>query len=99
MKKTIQVEQIKNKINEALKRSTCEPDVRNGMIFALEEILFATGNYNGYKHLLESDVPQGHLPGINYEVNAAGMFVPESDYGKRFFNTDETRRYYYQIPT
>lgn len=95
MRKTIKVEDFKNTINAMLKDTVCPEDVRRGLIASLESVLLETGNYNGFKYLLEHEVPEGQLPGINYEVNTSGNFVPCEDYNKRFFNTDCTRIQYY----
>ena len=94
-KKTIKVEELKTIINGFLKDSQCSPDVRSGMITILEEVLFSTGNYNGYRHLLSDDVPAGQLPGINYEKTESGLYNPCADYVERFKNTDATRVNYY----
>lgn len=95
MRKTIKVEAFKNTINAMLKSSECSEDIRKGLMASLETVLHETGNYNGFKYLLEAEVPKDQLPGINYEVNAQGHFVPCEDYSKRFFNTDSTRVRYY----
>lgn len=94
-KKTISVQALKDTINSCLKDSTCDVKVRDGMIFTLEHVLFETGNYAGYRYLLQSEVPDGAQPGVNYETNEAGMQVPCSDYTTRFANTDGSRRHYF----
>lgn len=95
MRKTIKIEDVVALTNEFLKNSTTTADERRGAAFMLETFLHATGNYRGYRHLLESEVPAGELPGVNYEVNNRGMFVPCENYEQRFFNTDSTRIAYY----
>ena len=91
MRKTISVEKFKTAINNCLANSTCdEPEVRHGMIFALELVLFETGNYNGYKYLPQDQVPEDVLPGVRYDLD--GNILP---YEKRFENTDSTRRHYF----
>ena len=89
-KKTFNVQEFVDTINSALAQSTCDVKVRDGMIFALEDVLFKTGNYAGYRYLLQSDVPEGELPGVRYDES--GNILP---YETRFLNTDGSRRQYY----
>ena len=80
-RKTLNVEDFKNRCNDMLKHS--EPtmiEMRHGIIFALEEALRMTGNYQGFKYLCKRDVPSG-IPGIRENND--------------FTNTDETRRMYF----
>ena len=94
-RKTINVEELKNQINEQLRTSTKDPSYRLGLISILESVLHTTRNYKGFGYLLEEHVPKGELPGINYEVTTSGMFQPCENYEERFFNTDSTRVHYY----
>ena len=80
-RKTIEVEAVKNKLNDMLKNGTQSKDERYGLISAIQTILMDSGNYNGFKYLDESEVPKDELPGIR----------PNQD----FTNTDETRRKYF----
>ena len=97
-RKTISVAEVRNTVNAILKDAAYDDDkhrqYRMGMCLLLEDILHKTGNYKGYRYLLENEVPDNCSPGVNYEVNAKGHFVPCEDYTARFFNTDETRRCY-----
>ena len=90
MKKTISVEKLKDTINSCLANSTCEPEVRHGMIFVLEHVLFETGNYEGYKYLSQDQVREDMLPGVRY--GSDGNILP---YEQRFVDTDSTRRHYF----
>lgn len=85
MKKTFKIEDLRSQINSSLKNSTCAPDVREGMRFALEHILFETNTYGGYRYLTADEVPEGHQPGVN----------PGETFDVKFKNTDRTRVYYY----
>lgn len=91
-KKTFSVENMRMEINESLRRSTCTPDVRQGLINALEYVLHASGNYHGFRYLWKHDVPTGELPGI--VVNGLIETTPPE---VRFANgtVDETRREYF----
>jgi hypothetical protein len=90
MRKTFNIEAFKSQINSSLKNSTCTPDVRRGMIFALETVLFEAGAYAGYRFLNQNEVPEDFLPGVR--VDAAGAVLP---FETRFLDTDATRVEYY----
>lgn len=85
-RKTFSVEEFKNNMNNMLANSIVDREVREGIIFSLEDLLHKTGNYRGFEYLLKSEVPKGELPGIN------GVF---EDYDLNFKNTDNTRRKYF----
>lgn len=89
-KKTLKVEELKNTINNSLANSVTGQEFRRGLIFVLEDVLFATGNYGGFKYLLQNDVPEGELPGVRYDLH--GNILP---YEQRFKDTDDTRRHYF----
>jgi hypothetical protein len=89
-RKTIVVEKLLKEVNDMLKNSTCEPDVRNGMCAVLESVLHSTGNYNGYRHLCGGEVPSGHKAGVHFDENR--LILPYPD---RFKDTDNTRRLYH----
>lgn len=87
-RKTVDVDAIRIKTNDMLALSTCSPDVRQGMIAVLTEILHSTGNYRGFSYLEAHNVPDGELPGIiraNTELSADGPGPKENVY------PDETR--------
>ncbi len=87
-RKTINVDQLRVKINEMLAGSSCSPDIRRGMINTLEFVLHETGNYQGFRYLSQEQVPEGQLPGVRYDGHE---ILP---YPERFANTDDTRVYY-----
>ena len=89
-KKTMSVAKFLDTMNSCLKNSTCDVAVRDGMLFALEHVLFETGNYAGYRYLLQNEVPEGELPGVRYDED--GNILP---YETRFLDTDGSRRHYY----
>ena len=98
-RKTIDVADVVSSVNAVLAQGAYDTDKhrdwRMGMCLVLEDILHKTGNYKGYRYLLENEVPANCSPGVNYEVNTQGHFVPCEDYERRFFNTDDTRRCYH----
>ena len=80
-RKTIEVQNIKDKANEYFKNSFDTPQERQAVILFLEDILRETGNYNGFQYLESREVPLNELPGIR-----------EFDGEKwNFENTDRTR--------
>lgn len=88
-RKTFNVDEFRQKANISL--FTSPPDeasCRTAVIVMLESVLMETGNYKGYRYLVEDELPVGSLPGINTPVE-------ELSIEERFANTDTTRRYYY----
>lgn len=96
MRKTIQVEALKIKVNSMLNDSygPATNMVRMGYINLLEDVLHETGNYKGFRYLYSNDMKdnkgENELPGVNFSDK--GVLL---DYPMRFENTDDTRRYYY----
>lgn len=86
-RKTLDVEEFKNRINHLLKVSVCSPDTRQGLINALEDVLHSTGNYRGFSYLTGSEVPKDQLPGINHGFYGES----EEQLIARFKCTDPTR--------
>jgi hypothetical protein len=92
-KKTFNIDAFKATVNESLRVSGTDPETagrRQGMMNALEHVLYTSGNYRGFRYLLAAEVPKGAKPGVIYE----GM-VPHPDIVKRFEGTDNTRVEYY----
>lgn len=50
-RKTIEVSEIKNKLNDVLKNSTCSDSERLAIASVLEGFLSSTGNYRGFGYL------------------------------------------------
>jgi hypothetical protein len=88
-KKTINVKELKEKVNGFLSQSTCNEDVRRGMICILENVLQDSGNYKGYDYLNQTQVPAGHKPGININIHGEDPFI--YDIVERWKDTDNTR--------
>lgn len=88
-RKTVSVEFVVNRANTMLAKSTCSAEVRQGVINFLEDILHETGNYKGFRYLLQEEIPEGQKPGVNYLDG-----VPHWDYELRFKDTDCTRVQY-----
>ena len=91
-RKTLDVVEFTAQINEVLAQSTCESGIRRGMMTALETVLHQTGNYRGFRYLVENEVPAGHAPGINTSP-VDGQHL--ENFEARFANTDRTRVAYY----
>jgi len=88
MRKTINVQAVKNFVNEELKDNVMlDQKERYGMIRVLEMVLSNTKNYDGYVYLSEHDLRVGQTPGF-WSNGGSSMFPA------RFENTDETRREY-----
>jgi hypothetical protein len=83
-RKTLNVSDFKDTINGYLATSVCNEDVRQGMIESLTTVLHSTGNYKGFRYLIESEVPTDQKPGIRWV-------------GDRFdfTDTDQTRVHYF----
>ena len=55
-KKTIRVEEIIKMVNRKNIHSTCNEKVRDGWNDLLEEILYVTNNYNGFRYLQSQEL-------------------------------------------
>ena len=96
MRKTVNVDFIVTVVNSMLANGIDTPElesIRMGAIILLECVLHETGNYKGFRYLIDEEVPQGR-PGVRYEDGPNGFRVPCQDIQKRFENCDETRRQY-----
>lgn len=62
--KTISVEKIVKSVNSVLASSLHSREFRFGQMMLVENILHSTGNWRGYRFLLQSEVPSGELPGM-----------------------------------
>lgn len=69
-RKTFKVADVVKTVNGMLQGSTCTPEVREGMIAVLGQILHQTDNYDGFRYLTKSDgVPMGCKVGIEWLDN------------------------------
>lgn len=82
------LEEIVEKANNILLRSTCDPKQRQGVCSLTESILSMADNYGGFRYLDATEVPPGQLPGI-----IPGETNGERDNTKNQY-PDETRRQY-----
>lgn len=82
-RKTIKIVDLINIVNARNVNSTCGSSERRGWNSLLERILHDADVYAGFGYLNQSDVPEGHSPGIR-ETS-----------GHRFDKTDDTRVRYY----
>ena len=83
-RKTVAVADLREWVNFQLGTSTSSPSFRMGLQSVIEQVLHGTGNYRGFRYLIESEVPSGEKPGIRA--------IDSSD---KFWNTDNTRVYYF----
>ena len=88
-RKTIKIEEIKDRINQRLRRNQfVNPLTRWELCILLEDILHATSNYNGFRYLNQEEVPAETLPGIvRIDRDEEGNPINEFP--------DETRRQYF----
>jgi len=91
LRKTVDVNFVLDLVNKMVQNSTCSSERRKGMEIVIEEILFYTGNYKGFRYLTSDEVPKDELPGIN--THPLGSNVLSFD--EKFANTDDTRRMYF----
>jgi hypothetical protein len=88
-RKTFEVSKLVGMVNLLCKVSApADINERQSAMTILEVILHETGNYKGFRYLLEDEC-EGH-PGVNY-LNG----LPHPDYDKRFVDTDRTRVMYF----
>lgn len=88
VRKTFNVDRLIVMVNGICKDSAPESqDIRQGAMNVLEAVLHETGNYRGFRYLLEDEC-EGN-PGVRYLGG-----VPHPDYELRFKDTDRTRVQY-----
>ena len=93
-RKTVAVREMTRRVNEMLKHSLGTRDERQGMMSVVEAMLFATGNYRGFRYLTSREITPGELPGINLDDRGE----PHPDLLVRFHDTDPTRIEYHMEP-
>jgi hypothetical protein len=87
-RKTVPVKVMVREVNRMLRNSKCTADIRMGMCAVLDTLLHETNNYRGFQYLREDEVPKGHKPGINLNL----------DHGDPDRYPDESRRVYNYPP-
>ena len=77
---TIRVSDIAALVNFRNRRSTCPPELRKGWNSLVSDLLLKTGNYHGFRFLLQDEVPNGESCGIipDYQNPANHQFPDES---------------------
>ena len=93
MKKTFEVEELKQRINLMLLNSTDDyKDGREALINIIEHVLMKSGNYGGFVYLDVDDMKssdQGMSIGVN-DTSKLNLSMEE-----HFANTDHTRVKYF----
>ena len=84
-RKTIEVKRLVDEVNRINRESTFSPEHREGINLFLENILHETGNYEGFNHLYERDVPAGEKPGIIFDESGEHNHVFPDDTRKVYF--------------
>ena len=92
-RKTFSIETFKQSVNDFIRNDkNRDGAARLAMAIQLENILHATGNYDGFNYLKQVELEFiDMVPGIN--VMPDGM--PMEDYDARFAGTDRTRIRFY----
>lgn len=90
-RKTIAVEKVLEMANHLLRHSADSAvGGREGIQTFIENILFETGNYNGFRYLNKNDMAESNM-GKSVGINIDAF----DDYEKRFADTDKTRVEYH----
>lgn len=96
-RKTVTVTEIVNQLNKNLKNSDFQDldstegvAFRKGICAAIEQILFSTGNYQGYRLIDKKEAIKPYAFGCDYSKLDADH-IPES----AFEGADDTRRQYF----
>ena len=98
MRKTVQVEALKNKVNGMI-RDLPDSDIagRIALQTLIENVLMDSGNYSGFCYLDTHDMIEsrnGISVGIN-EIDVDSVLDDNKLYELRFANTDHTRVRYF----
>ena len=97
MRKTIQVEALKDKVNKMI-RDLPDSDVEGRITLQtlVENVLMETGNYSGFSYLDQRDMVDsrgGTSVGINHLIGSD--VDSQTAYKLKFANTDHTRVKYF----
>lgn len=84
-RKTAQINDLIDFVNERNRVSTCESSVRDGWNAMLERVLMDADVYAGFGYLRDTDTPEGQLPGIARDASGNADSFP-----------DESRRFYHK---
>lgn len=88
MRKTVEVSKLVDVANTMLASEGTSKEFRQGVILMIENVLFETGNYNGFRYLTNNELPEDIEPGVRYNGQEILPFE------ERFVNTDATRVMY-----
>jgi hypothetical protein len=84
-RKTVDIYELILFVNKRNRESICQPEIRKGWNGLLNDILHKANVYSGFGYLIQSEVPEGQLPGII-----------QSEIGPEFNEyPDPTRCFYY----
>lgn len=89
-RKTFKVAELIKIVNDRNAKSVSSPGTRDGWNSLLEEVLHSTGTYAGYGHYSKDGVPEGHLPGVQWNTETGYYTI-----GAEAVFPDDSRRYYY----
>ena len=93
MRKTFEIEFLKNQVNDFLVRSPNEAEEsRRAMMTLLENVLGAANSYNGFRYLNRDDVTAGYTVGINTDSTTR---LEVRTYEEQFKDTDTSRVQYF----
>jgi len=85
-RKTIEVEHVKQYVNGFCAAKGGSRDARQAVTTVFESILFATGNYRGFRYLSQDELSEFDVPGIKTDYDGSNS---------NFVDTDGTRVYYF----
>lgn len=91
MRKTIEIEKLKDYVNGILASPNGTPELRNGAYLVLDQALHEAGAYKGFSYLTNYDLPADQKPGVRYSTEDRYKILP---YPERFADCDDTRRMY-----
>jgi hypothetical protein len=87
-RKTVNVDELKTRVNDMLANSTCSAEMRYGMCNVIELALMETGNYKGFGYLTAEMLG----PDVN---GLPGIHIDENGNVRRDLATDDSRRQYF----
>lgn len=76
-RKTIQIQRLRDIVNNRNINSTASADERSGWNSLLSEVLHSTGNYKGFAYLRSSELPADILPGIVFDAENGNHQYPD----------------------
>jgi len=79
-RKTYEVEKLVSYVNGFCAAKGGSQDARQALMGMLEDVLRSTGNYGGFRYLVQEELSEIDLPGIHWDGN-----------NPDFVNTDGTR--------